>query len=714
MHSVMSGYIDSFRISNIQRYTSFPFSVPASEDSGANGTSNDSISLYIGSRLSLNGVGFKIKTSNIIANNLTIASWNGTGWENSSTTIVDGTKNSSKSLCDSGEILFTCNNAVPTLLKGSMSYWYRFNWDDMWNEASIYHMYGKAPIQQITDLWDGEIREIQGCMKWDDTAGHFKDKLSHAVKKDGTVHPWVNATGNLKQTLTPGTYASVSNFTASDYYLIGASERAMGISVKFPPDATGEGSNKAESEKFYTGNTEQSISYLSYWTGSSFLETSNYLDGTKGCNKADANNTCTFNHDGMLTWSPPDERYESRTSINQSPELYWYKYTVDNETDKNCAVDQFMYVPAPQTMRTHYKFPVFWLNSICLSGKNELLIGYPGALNVFNGNGSNLIEIGDASPLVAGGALPLVHSTGMSETLILTKTDETWALTKMDDDKVKVTKISDTHGCASPYTFAICDLGTTENNTSRAVAIWQSSDSIVMYMDGNILDVSKDIKNYFKDMHDSNKTTRVNPAMMSNSSGFFDPLFNEYHWMFANDNNTTLDKELVFDIPKQKWYEMVRGTSNTLTCGTSVADNNGSRYIFAGCNDGNVKRLEYGLKFDTRGITCTLQTGFYADGNNTNIISKIRHAKILYKPIVNVGNATLYHLSDGSTDLTTVSSFSVNGNNYYDSIKKSDQYNAEFHGWKLEVLINSSENSTQVDFEPLAITYMYKNVREDI
>jgi len=713
------GYIDEFRISDVARYTN-SFTVPREEysETPSGNSANASVNLYIGSPIKLDEVGFKLKTVNSVASTLTVSAYNGTDWENSTST-TDGTNNSTTSMNQSGNIAFNCANAQPTLLKGVMSYWYKFNWTALSNGTSIYYMYGGAPVQQITDLWDGELRELQGCFRWDNSAGHFKDKISSVVKKDSTVTPYVNPSDyKMRMPLTPGTFLSMGKMTSDDYVLTGCIDRAMALQWVLPPDYTGEGlgQNAAYIEAHYTGNTKPSTGQIHYWSGGSFNNTTNYLDGTIGKNGSD---NCTMNHDGVMTWAPPDEKEESRTSINQSPELYWYKYKTTATFDANVAADQILYIPAPQKLPTYYTFPVFWLNSIGLCGRNELRLGYPGALNVFNGNGSRVIEIGDASPLVAGGSLPLVHSTGISETLILTKSDETWTLVKLDDDKIKLTKMSDTHGCAAPYTFAVCDLGAAGNNIARAVALWQSSDAILMYMDGNIIDVSKDIKNYFTDMHDANKTVRINPNMINNSTGFFDPLFNEYHWCFAQNNNTTLDKEFVFDVPKQKWFEMVRGNNNTtdnrLTCGTLVSDNNSARYIYAGCADGKIKRLEHNKTFDTLGINCTLQTGFYADGNNTNIISTVRHAKVLFKPILNIANATLYHYHDGNNSVyDTVTSFSMNGSTYFSNTKKSDAYDAEFHGWKLTATLDSSANSTQQDFEPLAITYMYKNKREDI
>jgi hypothetical protein len=91
-------------------------------------------------------------------------------------------------------------------------------------------------------------------------------------------------------------------------------------------------------------------------------------------------------------------------------------------------------------------------------------------------------------------------------------------------------------------------------------------------------------------------------------SSFYDERYKEYHLLIATGTSTVLDKELVFDLLKRKWYPAKRTTAQLLTCGFQVSDTLGNRYVLGGSDRGIIYRLEDGPMFDTVPITSSFKT----------------------------------------------------------------------------------------------------------
>jgi hypothetical protein len=124
-----------------------------------------------------------------------------------------------------------------------------------------------------------------------------------------------------------------------------------------------------------------------------------------------------------------------------------------------------------------------------------------------------------------------------------------------------------------------------------------------MFDGKSVVDVSDDIADIF----DKTKSYCINADMISQSESFFDDK-NHYHWCYASDASTTLDKEIVLDTETLRWYSIYRGTAKALQCGTQCLTTTGDKYAYGGILTGYLERLRYGTTFDGNDMVHVLQT----------------------------------------------------------------------------------------------------------
>ena len=108
-----------------------------------------------------------------------------------------------------------------------------------------------------------------------------------------------------------------------------------------------------------------------------------------------------------------------------------------------------------------------------------------------------------------------------------------------------------------------------------------------------------------------NDSRCINAEELGNSTGFMDYSKQEWHWLFLSGADKT-PKEMVYDVKRNKWYEISRGEDANIQCGLSIEDTEGNQYIYGFIDSGYIERLEYGTDFDGNEITSTFQTGDFA------------------------------------------------------------------------------------------------------
>jgi hypothetical protein len=162
---------------------------------------------------------------------------------------------------------------------------------------------------------------------------------------------------------------------------------------------------------------------------------------------------------------------------------------------------------------------------------------------------------------------------------------------------------------------------------NKHVLVWQTASGIVLFDGNSIVPISKDIKNLF----DPNATDHINFAKLDLSTGFFDPNQNEYHWCFMSGTSTVINREMVYDLVRKKWFEIDRTSGKYLTCGFIVQDTAKRKYIYAGTDADNLYRLENGTDLDGTTMTYTMRSGDKPLSKSFMSQSKIRGFKIVMK-----------------------------------------------------------------------------------
>jgi len=229
---------------------------------------------------------------------------------------------------------------------------------------------------------------------------------------------------------------------------------------------------------------------------------------------------------------------------------------------------------------------------------------------------------------------------------------------------------------------------------------------VVMFDGATLLPISGDVANYF----DKSKAECINSAMVHKSSAFYDERDREYHWLFANGSNTTLNMELVFDLLTKKWYRIDRGTGKYLQCGMSVRDTNGDKYNYGFIDTGYMERLENGTNFDETSITSTLKTGDLPLAGWMQE-TEIRHVKNIVKAKASTGTTTLSitHYGDTNTIGDTAEAFYLRSttSRVVQQSKSVKWGPATFHGFQLSITMTGQATT----LEPIGLGVLYKTVR---
>jgi len=338
--------------------------------------------------------------------------------------------------------------------------------------------------------------------------------------------------------------------------------------------------------------------------------------------------------------------------------------------------------------------------------KNAIMCSMQHAPDVFNGDDSVKFLLGDESAILAGCNLySRLGSTIYSITLLF-KAREVWGLSGNTADDFSLHQISEKIGCVAPLTLDTTIISI--EGASKPVAIWQGVDGIYLFDNNSIIPIHGDIRDRF----DRKVETRIDRDMIGESRGFFDHENHEYHWCYAQEGSSILDKELVYDLRRQRWFEVYRGIDRQLTCGFTVVDTLYNTYNYGAIAGGYLERLEYGTTFDGADIEHEFQTGDIAlhEGLST-FETKIRHIKLTaVSKTETTDKIIMYHYGDTNEEDTnfTIDPKKV-GHRVIEYVKSHDLGANVFHSFRATI----STRDETVGFEPLAISGFYKLIRED-
>lgn len=679
-----NGWIDEFRISNSARWTS-NFEVPVV----AYGT--DTIcNLFVGSTRPLKGIKYYIKTANTATGTSTAYYWNGTAWAAVSS-LADGTASGGIPLAQTGSMTFTDTDgsAKVKIIDQLMMYWYKIEITSVDTTTTISTVTVDADFQSIKDVWDGVLRSASRVFEHHGPGAGNEDV-------DMTL-----PTGEIDYNAsTPGTTHAVININSgtNDYLLLGFPERQSGIVMTIGG---------------IFENTSAAIMTLSYWNGTSWVSVSGLEDGTNVKGRS-------FGKSGTITWSPPIKSSEFKKEEGNEFRLYYYKIEFNSTLSANVRVDYFAGIPAPEDIKP-YKFPVFaqdrlWLCNEVSKDRNSVRCSSRNTTEVWNGDDTETFFFGDEKELTAGTNLYMQFGSSIYDGLILCKEDETYAIIGNNPEDWIQFQVSQTVGCPAPNTMKTINITAQGQLTpNKQVAIWQSNHGIHLFDGRSPILISKDIENYFN----QNKTESINSSKIKDSIAFVDEAKQEYHWCFAGGSSTTLDKEFVFDIERQRWFEIDRGTGNYLQIGIEAKDTNGVPYVYGAIDTGHLEQLENGTDFDGTDIISEFQLGDMAiHKGSVGIETILRKIKlVIVAKTTTSNNVVITHYGDTSTtgtDVAGASTFTASparsGFRVAQVTKSINSKPRTFHSLKFSM---TTDDET-FGFEPLYVGLLYNIVRWDL
>lgn len=635
--------------------------------------------LLVGSTLPLQNIKIYIAEPNVSAATMTGKEWTGLSW--SALSLEDNTSIDGKSLSKTGTVTFpsTVTTSKPNYIEGHYLYWYQFILSACDNTTRISHITVGAPFQKIIDLWDGVYRRPVRFYK---KTTSYLDNTINVLEKDYHVS-------------SPLTYSDLSNMAAfsdpNNCLEIGFLERQTGIFLDLPPD--------------YINKTASTKATVGYWNGSGYVSVGTVTDGT-------AESSISLAKPGVISWNANGYSDETAKSVNNSPVCYFYRIYFDKALSASVRVD---YVGGITKQReiTNYKFPMFAQGRVFLCGdmsqdKHKVTCSGQFMPQVYNGSDSVDVYFGSDGELTCGIELFSLFGASLYSLILMFKDNETWIVagTNIHEWNVNTFLLSSTIGCPSPLTLKTINLSAEPGaGVNRALAIWQGANGIYMSDGRAPIPIHGDIAAYF----DESDPRCITPSMIGNSVGFVDPVNKEYHWLFASGPSTNiLNKELVYDIVRNKWYEIDRGMP--LQFGITVYDVDGNAYTYGFLDNGGMYRLENGTDFAGTDIACEVQTGDIALAGLT-VETQLNHIRLITKSKTVTGNDILMtHYSDGSDTGTDFALSPARSGYRIAQPDIVDKLIADpFHSFKLSM----TTNDETIGFEPFALGLSYHLTHQD-
>ncbi len=516
----------------------------------------------------LQGVKYYIKTANVTTSTCSAWEWNGSLW--SLISVTDGTSTGGKTLAQTGSMTFpsTVTTSKPRYINGLSLYWYQFHASA--GSAAVYYTTVDAPIQAITNVWDGV--EVKPAKFLVNTSTTYQDYTDQVIDDDET------------------TFGVISSITSSGHMVAGFVQPQQAIDVRMV----------AGSE-----NSETATLSLSYQAANAWATATAVSDGT-------ANSAKSFGKSGVISFKPLDSSVEFKRPISDEVPLYYYKMSFNNTLSSTVRVAEIRGVPNPPAMATYKFAETFQSRSFLFDDKsgsrNKAVYSGSNTPDIFNGTDSGELYFGDNTALTAASTVFNVFLNGAIEQMIVTKKNETWRVSGDNPTNWNVQKMSSNIGCVAPLTMAKADTTDTGEDRQRQVVIWMSDKGVFMTDGGIIIPISDDIKVYF----DPDDDRYIPVAWQPKSVAWYDPSIRSYKLLVASgEGSTYLNTELEYSLKYKEWTKIYRENTdgvNPLQSGWQVNDTTGTSYTYGGARLGDVYRLEDGYTWNGTNITQYLRT----------------------------------------------------------------------------------------------------------
>lgn len=648
--------------------------------------------VFVGSPYQLRGIKPYIQNpvSEPATGSCTSAYWNGTTFN--TVTNTDGTASNTHTLSNTGEIVFSTDTvgvAKQTLAFGMMLYWYRFKFSNVPNTGTrpiIYYISVLASMQPISDIWDGTPVPIVSAWENPD-ANKYYDVSENIAKTDDVITPYYDG-ASLAWHHIPTTVLKLDNFKITDNLYFGSHVRLCGFKIKLA---------KNQNSVSVRNSNTATIS-IKYFNGTSFTSVSFTWDGT-------SQDGVSLWQTGTVIFTPPAANNEFKTCINNDSEFYYYKITWSAALDNDVIIDEVLGIPAPVNLNGNERAFTAQGRLFLVKG-NTLSCSPVNRPTVHNGSEHASFVIGDDNEITGGGQLFNIQGSDYHSPILVFKKTATYLLVGTGPSWTRH-DLSMYDGLAAPDTLCIINIPVGIPGLASTIAIGQGT-KCVFICDGHApKPVSRDIEQYF----DARNSACIPANMIDKSVGFIDYENLEYHWLFASGaGQTTLNKEMVLSLKNidKGWFEIVRENS-ILQYGVSVSDQYKRKYTYGMCDDGHVKRLEYGNTFDGNHIECIMWPGDITMTGNKSVKTKIENLQLIsMAKTVTAENISCDHYCDASltamaeeeTDFSPKSS----GNRVSNAVIRLRTPSAIFHSSKISFACGDES----VAFEPIDWLYHYE------
>ena len=679
----LDGMIDETRVSDAARHTS-DFDPPGA----AYGAATNITYALLGSTRPLKGFKAYIGTANTTAGTLNVQYWNGTGYVGVSN-LSDGTASGGVPLAQTGTVSFdsTASAAKVKAEDSIVLYWYRITITDCDATTTIYQITANAPFQAIKDVWDGVERVAISFQVYDNST--YNDYTLNVLAAD------YSSANNA-------TFAALNSLGAgpTDYFVCGFDERMMGIAFTLIGGSV---------------NTNAAILTVSYWDGDDWQALGGAIDGTLEGN-------VSFRKSGVVTWDPPADNTEFRTTISKEVPLYYYKFEFSAALSADVKLDYVGGITAQRNLSGQYKFPFMFQNRPMLCGKlgakegHRVDYGMANAADVHNGEDSSAgsygpLYFGDSGEdLVAACEVYNRFGSSIYNIGIFCKLTETYTLEGYSPSTWQPKKITDKVGCVAWQTMDTAEVAfSMATDATRNIAAWLSFSGPVIFDGATFLVIKGRISNYFK----KGESECINWDAVDNAVGWLDPEYSEYNLCIPTGSNTTPNVWLVIDLVRRKWFRKVPNATadQYVQAALKVVDTNGEQYIYGLRDNAYMMRLENGNDWDGQEISCLIKSSDQIPSGDVWDYTKVSHVKLLAATVTEDTDVTVKHYTDGEASGVTVITLAADASNRY--TRKTQQLSQEGNGYSHTFEISFSTGSTSRGVPLLGWGFMYEVIRED-
>ena len=658
--------------------------------------SGSDVYILIGNTMPISAINWVVSAANDATGTLVVNLWDGSAWT-SVNSLSDGTDVGGVPLAQSGSMTFTSTSAdaKQTVINGELGFWYQVIIPNGNVNTRVINASVTVSAQFLQDFWDGELRQVTSVVKFDNIAGatsRFEDNTINVLDDSYTYD--ASTRGNTS------TYMNLSKLLTSEYFLVGSLERLQGIQVKFVSAVSN------------TVNTTAATTIaVEYWNGAAWTALT-VTDGT-------SLGAVSFGQAGFVTWEPVGIGLEYKTEVvegsssDEGIPLFYYKISFDKQlvasSNYTVLVSYIAMIPV-QRLLGNYDFSLYAQNRLWLFDKSSAIVSKLNTLNSFNGKDSgDPFFFGARSKTVA--AIELYDRTiqKSSSVVLVLRGASTHVITGDNPENWEIIDVETEIGCNAPLSLAKTTIGLEFAPLQRRqIAIWQGNSGIYIFDNSTVNLISDDINNYF----DQTQAESINLDMADRSVIFIEVENGEHyaHWLFASGSSTTLDKEFVFDIKRQNWFEVDRTSNKRLQGGALVRDNALNMHSYGYEDNGYLHHLNNGTDYDGNDIAYEFEFGDILPSNNLAVLTIIDTIRLVTVSKETTSNTiTLTHTGD-AIDSGTAHTLQTARTGYRVAMPAKRIQTDEFLFHRLKFTI-STDDEAGTGFEPLYVGGLYRETK---